>query len=742
MKLLYELPEDLKKLLRRTTGEATPIFCIPYDIEDGRSVVGYFLATRTEVFRLCDGKVRLRLPVRELSEFSIEQRVGSCALLAKRAGSDTELCIFTPTVNRPRFALLLEPLAALSAKEEIETPENDEPEQVCPKCGMPYLPYSTSCRFCSRGKGGLTFLVEATRGLRLMLLFPLLVMACSLAIRFIVPAIQKTAINRFIYPAEGVVRGTGDQFFVLVLSLIAFDLVSRLLNIIQTRLSGIAGNRFSIRIRRMMFERVEALSLSQIQRRSIGYLSDRVSADVSVIQRFLIDRMPALLSSLLGLVVGAVLILTLDPTMSLLVVLPIPFALAFAAFTRTLTKRANCRVNYSTQRYSRFNYDIISGARTVKAFGQEDEAVRNHRLLLHTHTETQILTSQLRVLLGLITSLLFECGSYLLLFFGNLWIFEGTVDVGTISQFSAYAAIFCEPLIQFTELPSEFSEFMTTLRQMREILDEKPEIQDSPRAVTPPIFGHIRVENVCFGYNAYEPVLHHVSLEIRPGEMVGIVGHSGCGKTTLVNLIMRLFEVGSGRITLDGTDIRDLPQSYLRGAIGIVPQETQLFDGTVRRNILYSRPDAPDEDVIRAARAANAHDFILSLSEGYNTRVGDRGYSLSGGERQRIAIARALIHNPKILILDEATAALDTETERSIQEAIDHLTVGRTTIAIAHRLSTLRNADRIIVFDHGRIIESGTHHELIEARGKYYSLVTAQAEAALGNDVLLEKAGI
>jgi ATP-binding cassette subfamily B protein len=263
-----------------------------------------------------------------------------------------------------------------------------------------------------------------------------------------------------------------------------------------------------------------------------------------------------------------------------------------------------------------------------------------------------------------------------------------------------------------------------------EILEETPEIIDIDLPLDIKIEGDIIINKATFGYQSYNPVLENIDLEIKSGEMIGLVGHSGSGKTTLINLIMRLYDVNEGEILIDGVNIKDISQEALRSQIGVVLQETHLFTGTVRDNIKYSKPYASDEEVIEAARVANAHDFIVNLPEGYNTLVGEKGYSMSGGERQRVAIARAVIHNPRILILDEATASLDTETEKMIQDALNRLSENRTTIAIAHRLSTLRNADRLLVLDKGKVAEYGTHNELLDLKGIYYKLVMAQREMA------------
>lgn len=736
MKLLYTLPEGEERALFAALPKKEELcFCIPFDVWDGKGADGFLAVTEHSVVRLLNGTVDAVFPLFAFSAYRIEEYISTAALFGLRDGEEIALCSYTKTEHGQRVRALLGKLSRLAMGERIEKDRGEE--ALCKKCGRPYPNEGRRCPYCADNRRNIRCLWESTKGLRLLLFVPLLFMAVSLFIRFLTPIIQKEAINSYIYPANGEMKGDGEQFLVLILSLVFLELVSRLLTLLQSYLSGVSGTRYTVRLRRMMFERVESLSLSSIGRHSIGHLSQRINGDVQTVGQFIVNRLPRLLSQVMGLIIGTVLILSISPTMSLLVFSPIPLVVLFLLLGRKLLLRWSLRFRLSNQRYYTGLYDYLFGARVVKTYGKEERVKRSYRTLLDQNSDITEKRGKRANLFSLLALQLYEIGSYLLLFFGNLWLFRGQMDVGTISQFTAYSALFYEPLKELTDLPDEIAAFIVSLGQLTEILDEEPEIRDSEKPVCPPLSGNIEVKNLFFGYTSDVGVLKDVSLSIKAGEMIGIVGHSGCGKSTLVNLLMRLYEADRGEILFDGVNIKDIPQKYLRTHIGVVPQETQLFDGTVRENILYSKPNATLREVIEAARVAGAHDFIMSLPEGYNTRVGDRGYSLSGGERQRVAIARALLHDPHILILDEATAALDTETEKKIQDALDRLIEGRTTIAIAHRLSTLRNADRLIVLENGRVKEVGTHKELLERKGIYYDLVSAQAEAALGNDALL-----
>ena len=314
--------------------------------------------------------------------------------------------------------------------------------------------------------------------------------------------------------------------------------------------------------------------------------------------------------------------------------------------------------------------------------------------------------------------------------FGGWDVLQGKITFGTLMTFIYYLGMLYGPLEFMTHIVDWWTACINSAQRIFEILDEAPEVAEKPDPVRlQPMRGEIELRNVTFEYEPNKPVLKKVSFHVKPGEMIGLVGHSGAGKSTITNVISRFYDVREGAVLIDGVDVRDVAIGDLRSQIGIVPQETYLFKGTIAENIAYARPSATREEIIQAAKAANAHDFIIRLPDGYETVVGVRGQDLSGGEKQRISIARAILHNPRILILDEATASLDTQTERQIQEALKRLIQGRTTIAIAHRLSTLRDADRLIVIEKGEVVEMGTHEELEALQGVYYRLREKQREA-------------
>ncbi|MBR7161567.1 MAG: ABC transporter ATP-binding protein [Clostridia bacterium] len=481
-------------------------------------------------------------------------------------------------------------------------------------------------------------------------------------------------------------------------------------------------------MRGIVFDKIQRLSIARISKRTAGELMNRVSQDTSRIRMFIVNQIPHLLEQVLLFLVVGIAFFIYDWRLALLVVLPTPLiAVAFFLFRRIMGKL----FRRSWERSSQSNavlHDIFSGIRVVKSYGTEKRESKRFEEYAAAEKNTQLKIETKWAYINPLLQFLISFGEFFILLYAGNAILGGEMTLGDMSKFSSYAGMLYTPLQFLAGFPRHVMMAMTSVTKVFEIIDEPEDIVDAKDAKELKIEGSVSLKNVTFGYDESIDVLRNINLEIKPGEFIGLVGKSGTGKSTLINLVMRMYDVDEGSVSIDGVDIRDISQESLRSQIGVVLQETFLFNGSIYQNIAYAKKDATREEVIAAAKAAGAHNFIIRLTDGYDTWVGEKGNNLSGGEKQRIAIARALLHNPKILILDEATASLDTETEKQIQESLANLSHERTTIAIAHRLSTLRNATRLVVLDKGGIAEMGTHDELIEKQGIYYNLVMAQRE--------------
>ncbi len=495
----------------------------------------------------------------------------------------------------------------------------------------------------------------------------------------------------------------------------------------QSYLISYVGQRVIIDIRRAMFQKIQRLSMSFYDKNKTGTIMSYVTNDVSALQSGLVDNIVDMITETVILVASITAMIMLDWKLFLFTFCTFPVVIAFIDYFGKRIRKSGGKIQGTTADLTSVLQEVVASARVVKSFVRENYEImrfeQQNMQNFRAHMKYVRLSATLTPTIEFVAAI----GVTMILWFGGNSVINGDITAGALVAFLTYAVNISNPIKRLSKVIAHIQRALAAADRVFDVLDMPEDIKNLPEAKTlPHVKGNVQFQNVSFAYNQDEPILDNVSFAATPGQVVALVGPSGAGKSTVASLLPRFYDVTGGSIVIDGYDIREITMESLREQVGIVPQETMLFNGTVYDNILYGRLDATREEIEAAAKAANAHNFIMELPQGYDTMLGDRGVNMSGGQRQRIAIARAILKNPQILILDEATSALDTESERVVQEALDRLMVGRTSFVIAHRLSTIKNADKILVMEKGQIVEEGSHDELLVKNGLYAHLYQIQ----------------
>ncbi|WP_207671237.1 ABC transporter ATP-binding protein [Paenibacillus cymbidii] len=722
MSMFDRLPNAIAAQL---SGEL--LFCAGTDLlGDGRFGEQWLALTEQEATVWTQsGELVLRVAVAEVSDARAVTGIGGGALLADTESGPVVLLRYTATLGSV-FGFAAKLLAAVAKDEERPAPSEKDMPRLCPKCRTPLREGSNTCPVCKNNGKVIVRMLRYTKPYKLQMTAAAVLLLITTLVELVPPYLTKVLLDDVLQP-----RGPVSALFAVVSGLAATLVVLAAMQTVRGLIGVWVGSKLMGDLRRDVYDALMRLSLSFFDRRQTSQFIARVNSDSEAMRQFMTDGVIWVAGETLRVAAIFIIMFNLNWKLTLLALLPMP---VMVVVSMTLWPMIGRRWYQQWRSIFRLNVlvgDSLQGIRVVKAFGQEPVEMARYEGANRDVVRNNIRIEGLWQGMFPLFSLVAGAGTTLIWFYGGRSVLQDSMSLGGMMALIAYLAMLFGPLQWVSQMINWASHALSAGDRVFEIMDTPSEVPDTaePKPIGR-VYGDVSFRSVTYGYEKHHPVIKDIALDVKAGEMIGLVGHSGAGKSTFINLICRFYDPDDGSVTIDGVDLRLIGQSDLRKQIGVVLQETFLFDGTIAENIAYSKPDATPEDIMRAAKIANAHDFIVRLPDGYDTRVGERGHRLSGGEKQRVSIARAVIHDPRILILDEATASVDTETERQIQEAISRLVKGRTTFAIAHRLSTLRGADRLVVLERGRIVEVGTHEALLEREGVYFKLVEAQKETS------------
>jgi ATP-binding cassette subfamily B protein len=701
------------------------------------------------------------VPVADVREFRTVGAVGSGFLQAYVDDYWVDLARF-PNTEADRFGRLVRYLEMLRTSGEVAVETDVAPVVThCEKCGQRLPLVNESCPRCIPRKAIISRLGQMLWPYRRTAAAMCGLMLVAVATELVPPKLQQYLVDHILRDGQGVPDAPGlfGALLVVVSTLAVARLLLSAVNFAKGRLATRVGVALTFDLRSKLVEKLHALGLNYYDRHQVGSLTSRVAYDSEVIQSLLQQITGGFLLQIVQVTAVGIMLFTLNPKLAVYTLIPAPLVMAGSWYFWKRVHPRHYRLWDSSSKQAGMLTGMLSGIRVVKAFAQEDREFARFNRLSDNLRQCRVSVDYSTAMFSSTMALIFSLGGLIVWYVGGRDVLAGKMTLGSLMAFLAYLAMFYAPLATLSQFTTWLTNFLTGCQRVFELLDTPVETTDLANPVElPPLplgegrgegaltNGHstakkethgrgIRFEKVTFGYERHQPVLKNIDFEIKPGETIGIVGRSGSGKTTLVNLLCRFYDVNEGRVLVDGIDIRQLAAYDLRRNIGVVLQEPFLFRGTIWQNLVYGMPASTPEQAIAAAKAAQVHDFVLSSPLGYDTWLGERGAGLSGGEKQRLSIARAILYDPPILVLDEATSNVDVESEQAIQQALRALTRGRTTIAIAHRLTTLREADRILVFDRGQLTEHGTHEQLMAVDGQYARMVRLQTAVTSATSV-------